>query len=90
MRQNLCVRNSNAEVGPFCKRPQVLRDFHTLSPNIATMSAANTIIDRAVESLTAAVADRMKSLPGPPAESADYRVWTEDFLMLVVRSDRKD
>lgn len=90
MRQSLCVRNSNAEVGSLFKRPQVLRDFRFFVPSVAIMSAPNTLIDRAVLSLTAAIADRMKSLPGPPAEATDYRAWTEDFVTLVVRSDHYD
>ena len=91
MRQTRACETRLPNVGSSFKRPQGLGDLHILVPKAAIMSAdPNSIVERAIASLTNTIAERMKTLPGPPAEAADYRAWTEEFIKTVVSSDCKD
>jgi hypothetical protein len=91
MRQTRACETRLPKVRSSFKRPQGLRELHTPVSKTAIMSAApNSIVERAIASLTNTIAERMKTLPGPPAEAADYRAWTEEFIKTVVSSDCKD
>ena len=92
-----CVRN---EAGPCVRNPieaerrplkivaitVISLYLSFLRASIMATTARDAVrLERAVNSLTVTVAECMKSFPEPPAEALDYRVWTENFIKVVVR-----